>query len=135
MRNIKILVNKIVENAVFRQITVAEAVEQLLQEIGRCGRILVVDENLYDLAQELISMNYVVHLVTRGANDEQIKATLGARVFITINGKDFVDDAKKYRYGLIWVRKSTDAKVLARKIEAVLMSANFRRNLEQVVKI
>jgi uncharacterized protein with PIN domain len=135
MANIEFRINKIVEGAVSRRITAAKAVEKLLQEIGRGGRILAVDENLYDLARELWELGYTTHLVLSSNSDEDTKVTLPGKVLITINGKDFVDDTEKYRYGLIWVRKSTDAKILAKKVETVLMSANFRRNVTQSVMV
>jgi uncharacterized protein with PIN domain len=135
VKDIKYRINGIVEGVFRGQITVAKAVDKLLQEIGRGGRILMVDENLYGLARELRALNYTVDLVLAGTPDEEIKKLLPGRVLITINGKDFVDDTKNYRYGLIWVRKSTDAKVLAKKVEAVLMSSNFRRSVAQTVPV
>jgi hypothetical protein len=125
----------LLENVAAGTTSVKQAVYILLNEIGRGDRILVIDENLLDLEKELAALRYTVRMVPRGMDDEDIKRTLRSRILITCNGVDFADDTEKYYYGLIWVRKPTDAKILAKKVEAVLMRANFAHNLTQVVSI
>ena len=115
--------------------TVESATERLLYEMGRGGRILVVDENLRGLEQELSHLNYTTHSVDRREDDEEIKKRLRSRIFITNNGQDFADDVERYYYGLIWVQHQRDYAVMAREVEAVLMRHNFGRNLTQVVKL
>ena len=117
------------------KITLLEAVDLILNEAGRGDRILVVDENLLDLEKELSALRYTVYPVPFNTSDEEIKRELRGRIFITRNGKDFAKDVEKFYYGLIWVHGNTDAKILAKEIEQVLMAANFARNPTQVVRI
>jgi hypothetical protein len=118
------------------EITEDIAVASLLYEMGRGGRILVVDEHLLGLEQELSAMNYTTLTVARNVHDDVIKQSLNSKIVITKNGQDFEDDLVKYRYGLIWiVSKIDDHKLLANMVKDALMKANFSKNLTQIVKI
>jgi hypothetical protein len=133
--DIETRVNDIVLNVLAEYITPEMAVRLLLNEIGRGGRILVIDENIVGLEHELAFMNYTVYTVVLGESDEEIKKRLRGRVLITQNGKDFADDIFKHRYGLIWVRQVPDFKILAERVRDVLMKRNFCLNLTQVARI
>lgn len=112
------------------------AAEYLLQEMGRGGRILVVDENLLGLEAELADLNYTAYPIRRRqADDESIKHEIYGKVLVTRNGKDFADGVSSGYYGLVWVQSDADFAVLAKRIEAELMQRNFKRNLAQVIKV
>ncbi len=128
-------IQQLLESVLSGQKTMGDVVETLFQEMARGGRTLMVDENRYDLVDELAGLNYTVYPVHPEWSDVQIKKEVIGRVLITRNGSDFVDDVHSGHYGLIWVRRDTDAKILAKRIEAAIRHHNFRRNLEQVVKI
>lgn len=117
------------------QKSVDALVDFLLQEMGRGGRILVVDENILDLEPELLELGYTVDTVDLGGPDEAIKKQLKNRVLVTRNGRHFVDDVADFRYGVIWVVSKGDAKTLARKVERAMMTSNFHRKPAQVVKV
>src|ERR1044071_5415304 len=100
--DIEDLIEKAVQDAVDGKLTVMEATSFLLDEMGRGGRIFVVDENLRGLERELSAMNYTTYTVKRSVEDWKIKEEIKGCVFITNNGKDFVDDVaeEKGDYGL-----------------------------------
>lgn len=129
-------VGHLVERIVNEKLSVAEATKLLLSEVGRGGRILVVDENLDSLIDELANRHYTVHGVRHGASDIEIKKELNNRVFITRNGKHFVKDQAKYRYGLVWVVSASPDSVLAQRVEKALSSGmGFKKNLIQTIKV
>jgi hypothetical protein len=129
------IIESLIQDAITGLKPISQVVEVLLDEMGRGGRILVVDENLAGLDAELSRLNYTTYMVTLGTDDDLIKRELKGKVLVTNNGKDFVDDHEKFRYGLIWVTKQRDFQVLAREVDAALMKANFRAKVAQVVTI
>ena len=115
--------------------SVEEAVDWLLMEMGRGGRIFVVDENLFGLDDYLVELGYTVYRIQSGLADSEIKQQVGGRVLITNNGEDFASDTERFGYGLIWVTRIRDFATLAKNIEAAIMAHGFRRNLTQVIKV
>lgn len=135
--NLKQELKVLIEDVAEGRTTVRKAVAFILNEMGRGGRILVVDENLRDLDDELAKLNYTVQPVITEDPDQKIKKSLGGKVFITHNGDDFKDKAErhKWRYGLIWIKVNPPAKDLAKRVEEALVKANFSNNLLQLVTI
>ena len=118
------------------KLTVSEASERLLTEMGRGGRILIVDEHLDGLDDELAKLNYTVHMVRKGLKDHEILPTLNNCVFVTRNYDEFEDHLDEYKFGLIAVKGAFgDFKQLAQRVKAALMKAQFNNNLKQVVSI
>jgi hypothetical protein len=117
--------------------SITEAANTLLQEMGRGGRILSIDENLLGVEPFLAEMGYTTEVFRKKMPDDQIKPQLEGRVFITQNGKDFCnpEDMAQHYYGLIWVLSNPDDKTLATRIKNILMQANFHRNLAQIQKV
>ena len=114
----------------------AQAADKLLIEMGRGGRILVVDENLLGLEKELSKLRYTTYPIsTRSELDESIMSQLKGRVFITRNGKDFVNGIVKHRFGLIWIVSRSSNRDLAKKVKCALMKSNFYGKPVQVVKV
>ena len=130
------LVEDVLKKVSTGQLSVVKAADLLLTEMGRGGRILVVDENLLGLEMELSALGYVTYTVaTRGQVDEMIRPQLRSRVFITRNGKDFVEGLTKHHFGLVWIVSRMSNRDLAKKIAKVLMKSNFHRKPVQVVKV
>jgi hypothetical protein len=125
----------IIESCGRGDITPDAAVDQLLAEMARGGRILVVDENMLGLERELARLNYTVYPVDVHQADAMIMKELKGRVLITQNGQDFKDGCKRHYYGLIWVQGQPGFKQLAKKVEAALRRHNFAGDLTQVVKV
>ena len=118
------------------KMTVEEATEFLLNEMGRGGRILVVDEHLDGLDDALAKYNFTVTMVRKGTKDEDILPTLDNRVFITKDYERFEKDMNEYNFGLIAVKgKYGDYQQLSKRIKIVMMGAGFRKNLRQVVPV
>ena len=129
------MIEELLEAVASGKKTVKDAADFLLQEVGRGGRIFVIDENMRDLETELAALRYTIYPVPPGLDDDRIKKEIYGRVFVTNNGKDFVDGVNTGHYGLIWVLRHRDAKTVAKEIEAVVRQVNFDRELEQVVRI
>ena len=130
-------IEALIRGVVDRTHTIDEAVGVLLNEMGRGGRIFVVDENLMGLERELSQLNYTTYTVSPHLDDQLIKEQVRGRVLVTGNGRHFVDDVgqDKGNYGLIWVTSQKDHQVLAGEIAQAIQRVNFRRNLNQVVKV
>jgi len=130
-------IEKLLEQVADKSLPVHEAVDILLQEMGRGGRNLMVDENLYGLEPFLSEMGYTVYRVQSGFPDDQIKKLLESRVFITKNGQHFSDpeDMQKFYYGLIWVKSNLDEMRLAEAVKGMLMTKNFGKNLTQIATV
>ncbi len=131
-------IEQLVENIASGAIPPDTASATLLYELGRGGRIVVVDENLRGLAGFLSGFNYTAYGVPSGFSDARIKAEiLDNKVFITQNGKDFCrkSDLIRYDYGLIWVVSAPPLSRLSVLVKDTLMGSGFRKNLHQVIKI
>ena len=130
-------VQKVLEDLIGHRVSLPEAVDKISAEMGRGGRILVIDENLLDLEAELAAKNYTVEAVEISSTDTQIMKQLRSRILITRNGRDFAEPKlmKEYYYGLVWVRSRLSAPDLANTIEEKLMASGFARNLVQVVRV
>jgi hypothetical protein len=130
-------IKKTLRQVLNEKITIQEATDRLLTEMGRGGRVLVVDENCLGLDPELASMNYTVKTLEPGLKDAEIKKRLRSRVFITRNGEHFNSpaDMEKHYYGLVWLVSKGDDKRMGKKVEAALTASNFNRHLLQVVKV
>ena len=126
---------KVLEQVHCRTMSVEEAKRQILQEMGRGGRILVMNEDLRELEQELSILNYTTTSVPRHLEDTQIKGALWAKIIITRSGRQFVADLDKYYYGLIWIQSDLPWQKMAKKIESTLVSATFKMNLAQAIKL
>jgi len=130
-------IKKLIKDANSGRKTVDEVVDLIFEDMGRGSRIFVVDENLIGLDNELGRLNYTVYTLPKGLNDDEVKRKITGRVLVTANGGHFVADVANLHYGLVWVLHSGDYKVLAKKIEKALMAmkTNFRRSVEQVIKV
>ncbi len=128
-------IKKLIEDIASGKLSRKSALDTLLMELGRGGRILVVDENLRGLDAYLINLNYTVYNVRPGDTDEEIKAELSGRILVTKNGQDFDGDNEQHYYGLIWVVNRAPFRLLAKKIEAILMREQFKKNLTHTVKL
>ncbi len=137
MEDREVEVRQLVEEIAAGRITVEGAVDRLLDEMGRGGRILVVDETSYGLDEPLSDMNYTVVRVPRRLSDEEIKEEIGGKVFITRNGERFSDpkDMEYHGYGLVWLTSTGDDLVVAEKVKDALMNARFKRNLKHMIKV
>ena len=81
--------------------------------------ILILDENLFSLAEELKKKKIRVLKILPGTDDKAIKEhSLSGRIFVTNNSKDFVKDAKNLEFGIISTKgvKSKDTENLAELI-------------------
>jgi len=68
--------------------------------------VVVLDENLADLAEGLRNHNIHVFTVPAKMSDDEIKRVyLTRRLFITNNPKDFIHDASSFEYGIISTQK------------------------------
>jgi hypothetical protein len=118
------------------KMSVDEATRKLLLEMGRGGRVLVVDEHLFGLDHELARLNYTVNRVKSGADDSEILQDLDNRVFITKNREHFKNEINKFNFGLIIVKsKYGDYIQLAKMISDELMKLGFRNNLLRSVNV
>jgi len=134
----KLKFERILARVVRGTLSERRAVDLLLNEMSRGGRTLVVDEDLRGLERELAGLRYTTELLPAGLLDPQIKPLLRSRVFITGNGIDFIvpEHMDRYYYGVIWIdTKSRDYPTLAGKVQDVLKTHNFGKNLVQVVKV
>ena len=127
------LVNGLVEGSV----SADEAIDLLLNEMGRGGRILMVDETSYGLGDALIDKNFTVVKVQSGKSDEEIKDSIWGRVLITRNGEHFSDseEMEKYHYGVVWVTSSGVDEEVAKLVVQGMQNAGFKKNIVQVVKV
>jgi len=127
----------VISSVVSGDMEIIEAVNLLLVEMGRGGRILVCDAHFDNLEKELSALGYTTNIAQPSTGDKEIQQTLRSRVFITRDGDHFKNkkDMTDYRYGLIWVKSTCDDCILARKIESVLVKSHFSKNLIQVVKV
>jgi len=131
-------VQSVLEDLVRHRIDFATAMDKLLAEMGRGQRILVIDENLRSLERELAAMGYTTKAVEAKTSDAAVKRTLRSRVLVTRNGSDFCDprDMERFDYGLVWITsKAKDEKTLAVKVKEALMTSNFAKDLNQVIKV
>ena len=130
-------IRQVLRDVMSGRLTEDQAAERLLQEMGRGGVILKVDENCLALAPLLMARNYTTETVEPGLDDQGIKRQIRSRVFITRNGQHFNDpkDLERFDYGLVWVRSRADDRTLARSIERTLMRSRFNSNQHQVVEV
>ena len=129
-------IRQIVDDIVSGKLKPASATRRLLYEMGRGGRTLVVDENLYGLVARLTDLGFTAHGVQAQIADPRIKKELFNKVLITRNGRHFVKDQEKYHYGLIWITSNAPDIVLARKIDRLFVrGTGFKKNLLQTFKI
>jgi hypothetical protein len=112
-----------------------EIADTLLTEMGRGGRTLVIDENLFGIERHLAALGYSTRLVTVREPDPQIIARLRAKVFITRNAKDFLPFTASGYFGIVWVEALLPNPDLAEKIKDALSIAGFGANLTQVIKV
>lgn len=131
----QIFVEALIEDAVYGRKSVREVADQLLAEMGRGGRTLVFDENVFGVEPFLARMGYSTRLVEAGQLDSQIIPRLRAKVFITKNGRDFVHAIESAYFGLVWVTSTSPDQDLAKKINDAMMAAGFGANLTQVIKV
>ncbi len=115
--------------------TAGEIADVLLNEMGRGGRTLVIDENLIGIERYLAALGYSTRLVTVGEPDPQIIARLRAKVLVTRNAKDFVPHMESGYFGIVWVVSLLPNPELAEKIKDALAVAGFGANLTQVIKV
>ena len=120
------------------ELSKAEMLERLLAEMGRGGRMPLVDAALPEakwLEGKLCEKNYLA-LLTRGKGIKTIKKTLAGRVLVTRRGEAFNDpaDLVRFYYGLLWIVTPND-QTLPDRIESALLKANFSLNLRQIVKV
>lgn len=92
----------------------------MIQHVISMARgILILDENLFSLAEELKKKKIRVLKILPGTDDKAIKEhSLSGRIFVTNNSKDFVKDAKNLEFGIISTEgvKSKDTENLAELI-------------------
>jgi len=89
--------------------------------------VLVLDENLYDLVEELEKRRFKVKLVLTGTPDEQIIDTLTHRIFVTNNPRDFVKQAPIEEFSIIdTTHTSKDAVTLATQISDAFIELELR---------
>jgi hypothetical protein len=134
----EVALRRIVTDAVQKRTSIRKAVERLIDEMGRSGRTLILDETSFGLDVPLATLRYTVQQVPAGWSDERIKnELLGGCVLVTENGKDFAKpaDMAKYRYGVIWLVSKGDDNAKADRVRKAMMTANFYANLIQVVKV
>ena len=131
----KALIETTIQDVVAGRKTVSEATELLLEYMGRGGRVLVIDENLFGVEPHLARMGYSTRLVTVHAPDAQIIPRLKAKVLITRNGRDFADFVKSGYFGLVLVTSGLPDPELAEKIKDELTKAEFGANLPQMIKV
>jgi len=63
--------------------------------------VLVVDENLFNLAPELEKKRFRVRMFPAGTVDEQIIVNLTGRTLVTNNPKDFEDEVPVVEFSII----------------------------------
>ena len=94
--------------------------KSMIQHVISMARgILILDENLFSLAEELKKKKIRVLKILPGTDDKAIKEhSLSGRIFVTNNSKDFVKDAKNLEFGIISTEgvKSKDTENLAELI-------------------
>ena len=131
------LIKKTIESIICGEISINEATDILLNEMGRGSTTIVVDEHYYNLGQLLREKNYSVHFVEPYENDTNIKKEIKSKIFITHNVRHFKDikDMTRYHYGLISITSTEPDEMLVKKVMKVLMSGVFKKNLIQVVSI
>ena len=79
-----------------------QMIKKVLDRFSMTRGIVVLDENLENIAESLREKNLRVLNILSGMSDELIKQTvLSGRIFITNNSKDFIKDARSLEYGII----------------------------------
>jgi hypothetical protein len=128
------LVEGTIKKVIAGRLSMSGAVDVLLAEMGRGGRMIVFDERLWKLEQEVSRMGFTTYLIaTRSESGETIMPQLKSRIFVTRDGKRFVDGVAKHRFGLIWIISRLSNKELAEKIKQV--KSTFTLKPAQVVKV
>jgi len=74
---------------------------ELLRKRSLARGVLVVDENLFNLAPELEKKRFRVRMFPAGTVDEQIIVNLTGRTLVTNNPKDFEDEVPVVEFSII----------------------------------
>jgi hypothetical protein len=96
-----------------QQIAVKAAVKALMMEIGRGGRIMVVDEHLRGSERELCPVGVTVDEPVTRTGTEKVK--LKGSIFVARRARTFASMSKKCYYGPVWVASKDDHRISARK--------------------